>query len=223
MRVDFPTLRSPETVLRLAREEGRMHEIEYMTLFCSCERYMELLERGDVSDKAYLFVNSIANERMTEEEEQEYHERFAKIQQRIVIEITESEHLDMELVEGKKRVEGFSGMFALDDYGSGYNSELNLLELKPHFVKVDITIVRDIDKDANKQQIVSNIVEYAHKRNMMVIVEGLETAEEVEKSLALGVDLLQGFFLARPGEVPPAISDEAERLIREYWESVKAE
>ncbi len=217
MRVDFPTLRSPETVLRLAREEGRMSDVEYMTLFCSCERYEKLLEQGVVSEQAFLFVNSIANVRMTEAEEREYHERFGKLQPRIVIEITESEHLDMELVEGKKSVEGFSGMFALDDYGSGYNSEINLLELKPQFVKVDITIVRDMDKDVNKQQIVTNIVQYAHKRNMMVIAEGLETAEEVKKSLELGVDLLQGYFLARPGEVPPAVSEEAYQLIREYW------
>ncbi len=221
MRADYPTLRSPETVLRLAREAGRMHEMEYLTLFCSGECYTELLERGEVSEQAYLFVNSIANVRMTEEEEREYHVRFARIQPQVVIEITEVEQLDMKMVEGKKSVEGCSGMFALDDYGSGYNSEINLLELKPHFVKVDITIVRDIDKDANKQQVVSNIVEYAHKRGMMVIMEGLETAAEVGKSLELGADLLQGYFLARPGEVPPAINEEAARLIRAYWEERK--
>lgn len=218
MRVNLPTLRSPETVLRLAKEEGRMNEIECMTLFNSCECYERLLERGEVSGQAFLFVNSIANAQMTKEEEREFHEKFAQLQPRIVIEITEAEHLDMELVEGKKSVEGFSGMFALDDYGSGYNSEINLLELKPHFVKVDITIVRNIDKDTNKQQIVTNIVQYAHKRNMMVIAEGLESAEEVRKSLELGVDLLQGYFLARPGAVPPAISREAYQLIREDWE-----
>lgn len=105
-------------------------------------------------------------------------------------------------------------MFALDDYGSGYNSEINLLELNPDFVKVDITIVRDIDKDANKQQVVANIVEYAHKREMKVIAEGLETPEEVAMSLALGVDLLQGYFLARPSEIPPEISAEAYCLIQ---------
>jgi len=217
MRVNLPTLRSPETVLQIAKEEGRMHEIESITLFRSCECFSGLLERGEVSDKALLFVNSIANVCMTEEEEEEFHERFEKLQPRLVIEITEEEHMDMELVQKKREVEGFSGMFALDDYGSGYNSEVNLLKLKPNFVKVDITIVRDIDKDVNKQQIVSNIVHYAHKRNMMIIVEGLETAEEVKKSLELGVDLLQGYFFARPGAVPPSINEEAYQLIQEYW------
>ncbi len=214
MRVNYPTLRSPETVLKLAKEEGRMHEIEYQTMFRASECYCYLLEQGNVSDRALLFINSIANERMTEAEQQEYHQRFSHIQPRVVVEITEAEHMDMEMIRKKSQTEGFTGMFALDDYGSGYNSEINLLELNPDFVKVDITIVRDIDKDANKQQVVANIVEYAHKREMKVIAEGLETPEEVAMSLALGVDLLQGYFLARPGEIPPEISAEAYCLIQ---------
>lgn len=216
MRVPYPTLGSPETVLRLAREEGRMHDVECLTIFRSSECYMALLERGAVEKDALLFINSIANESMTEEEEQRYHEEYAVLQQRVVIEITEADHMDMELVHKKSRVEGFSGIFALDDYGSGYNSEINLLELHPRFVKVDISIVRGGDSDHNKQQIVNNIVDYAHKRDMLVVAEGLETAEELRMALELDVDLLQGFFLARPGEVPPAISEEALRIIREH-------
>ncbi len=115
-------------------------------------------------------------------------------------------------------MENFSGMFALDDYGSGYNSEINLLELKPKFVKVDISIVRDVDKDINKQQIISNIVSYGHKRDMLIIAEGLETAAELEKVLELGVDLLQGYYLARPGETPAPISAEALEVIRGFPE-----
>lgn len=216
MRVNYPALRSPETVLAFAREEGCMHDIERITMFRATECYQKLLDKGAVSKEALLFVNSIANECMTREEERLYHERFEELQGRIVVEITEAEHLDMELIRRKSRVESFSGMFALDDYGSGYNSEINLLELKPKFVKVDISIVRDVDKDANKQQIISNIVDYGHKRDMLILAEGLETAEELKKVLELGVDLLQGYFLARPAESPLPISQEALRVIEEF-------
>lgn len=216
MRVNYPALRSPDTVIALAKEEGHMHDIERITLFRATECYQALLERGVVSPEALLFINSIANESMTDEEEKRYHELFHELQRRIVIEITEAEHMDMELIKKKSSVEDFSGMFALDDYGSGYNSEINLLELQPKFVKVDISIVQNVDKDSNKQQIIRNIVEYGHKRGMLIIAEGLETEEELGKSLELGVDLLQGYYLARPGEVPPAISGEALRVIREW-------
>ncbi len=216
MRVNYPTLRSPKTVLTFAKEEGRMRDIERITMFRATECYKTLLERGAVPQEALLFINSIANECMTEEEENLYHEQFTELQRRIVVEITEAEHLDMELIRRKSSVKNFSGMFALDDYGSGYNSEINLLDLKPKFIKVDISIVRDVDKDINKQQIISNIVDYGHKRDMLIIAEGLETAEELEKVLELGVDMLQGYYLARPGEVPLPISDEALRVIEEY-------
>lgn len=220
MRVDMPSLANPQTVLQIAREEGCMAEIEKLTMFVATESYMSLLEQELVSEDALLFINSIANEDMTEEEEREYHKRFEKIQNRVVIEITETEHMELSLIRKKSEAEGFTGIFALDDYGSGYNSELNLLTLNPRYVKVDVTIVRDVDVDENKQQIVKNIVEYAHQRDMKIIAEGIETGSELKKLLELGADLLQGFYLARPGAVPPALSEDARLLLWGWKEKI---
>ncbi len=217
MRVNMPNLRSPLDVLQIARETDRMREIETITLFKASETYEALLKEQKVVPGALLFINSIADVSMTAEDDMRYHERFEHLQPQVVVEITEAENLDMELVTKKKSVKGFSGMIALDDYGSGYNTELNLLELSPNFIKVDIAIIRNIHQDEDKQQLVKNIVEYAHKRGMLIIAEGLECPEEVEKSLDLGVDLLQGYFLAKPGAVPPEISENAYTLIQEYW------
>ena len=63
----------------------------------------------------------------------------------MVIEITEEEAIDHEALEKKRNAPGFTGMFALDDYGSGYANENSLLELAPRFIKVDIAIIRGID------------------------------------------------------------------------------
>ena len=141
---------------------------------------------------------------------------FSSIQERIVVEITEEEGLDMVSLEAKRNMPGFSGMFALDDYGSGYSNEKNLLALSPAYIKVNIAIIRDIDKSQDKQQIVANIVSYAHERNMQVIAEGMETAAELETVLDLDVDLLQGYFLARPSAVPGTVSDEAFAVIQAH-------
>lgn len=213
MRVDMPSLANPEVVLQIAKEEGCMAQIEKLTMFVATENYETLLDKGLVPEEALLFINSIANEDMTEEEEWEYHKRFEKIQDRLVIEITETENMELSLIQKKSAAAGFTGIFALDDYGSGYNSELNLLALNPRYVKVDITIVRDVDVDENKQHIVKNIVEYAHRQDMFIIAEGIETESELKKLLDLGVDLLQGFYLARPGAVPPALSEDARLLL----------
>ena len=216
MRVSLPMITNPGQVMELAREEGCLHEIERITMFKSAESYLFLEREGLISGKEKLFVNSVASQHMTEAESKEYMRRFTSLQSRLVVEITEEEGMDSSALEIKRNTLGLQGNFALDDYGSGYSNEKNLIDLSPAYIKVDISIIRDIDKSQDKQQIVSNIVSYAHERNMQIIAEGMETAAELETVLALGVDLLQGYFLARPAAVPSKISDEALAVIQAF-------
>ena len=215
MRVDLPTLHSPADVLRLAREENCLHEVERITFFRASSAYQTLENAGKVVPSALLFVNSIASQYLTPDELSEYSARYASILPRIVIEITEEEVLDPKALCIKQTIRGSSGAFALDDYGSGYSNERSLLELSPNYIKIDLSIIRDIDTDANKRQIVSNTVSYAHQRGMKVVAEGLETADEVRTVLSLGVDLLQGFFLAMPQVEPGGASEESLAVIAE--------
>lgn len=215
MRVDLPTLHSPADVLRLAREENCLHEVERITFFRASSAYQALENAGKVVPSALLFVNSIASQYLTPDELSEYSARYASILPRIVIEITEEEVLDPKALRIKQTIPGSSGAFALDDYGSGYSNERSLLELSPNYIKIDLSIIRDIDTDANKRQIVSNTVSYAHQRGMKVVAEGLETADEVRTVLSLGVDLLQGFFLAMPQVEPGGASEESLAVIAE--------
>ena len=78
-----------------------------------------------------------------------------------------------------------------------------------------VTGFRDIDTDIDKQQIVANIVKYAHQRGMYIVAEGVETAEELKKVLELEVDLLQGYYLSRPAATPGAINPDALKIIEE--------
>lgn len=215
MRVDLPTLHSPADVLRLAREENCLHEVERITFFRASSAYQTLENAGKVVPSALLFVNSIASQYLTPDELSEYSARYASILPRIVIEITEEEVLDPKALRIKQTIRDSSGAFALDDYGSGYSNERSLLELSPNYIKIDLSIIRDIDTDANKRQIVSNTVSYAHQRGMKVVAEGLETADEVRTVLSLGIDLLQGFFLAMPQVEPGGASEESLAVIAE--------
>lgn len=83
---------------------------------------------------------------------------------------------------------------------------------------MNLSIIRDIDKNADKQQIVENIVAYAHKRGMKIVAEGLETPEEIRAVLELEVDLLQGFYLGRPEPVPKEINPEAVKVITDFYD-----
>ncbi len=213
MRVDLPTLHSPAQVMQLAHETGRLYEIERITVFHSSEIFQRLQAQGLLQSDALLFINSIANVSLTVEDVEEYAQRYPELLKRLVVEITEQEDLDRACLERKRNIPGFSGSFALDDYGSGYSNELNLLELSPRYIKIDISIVRGIDTDRDKQQIVSNIVAYAHARSMQLIAEGIETEAQLRTVIGLGVDLLQGYYLSRPAAVPAPIAPAAQAVI----------
>ena len=213
MRSDLPTLRSPATIMKLAREQGALYEIERITFTKALETFDSLCRAGSVSGDAMLFVNSIASTCLTQADVDYIDSRWRELRRRMVIEITEEEEIDYEALERKRNAPGFSGMFALDDYGSGYSNENTLLQLAPRFVKVDITIIRGIDTSPDKQQILRNVEAYAHPRSMKIVAEGVETAAELRTVIELGADLLQGYFLARPAIVPGAIAPEAAAII----------
>lgn len=162
----------------------------------------------------FLRIMEMASEYMTDEECREFRQRYLDIRSQLVLEITEQELLSKEALE-RKTSKGFLGAVALDDYGSGYNSEKSLLALSPKYIKVDMVIIRDIDTDIDKQQIVANIVKYAHQRGMYIVAEGVETAEELKKVLELEVDLLQGYYLSRLAATPGAINPDALKIIEE--------
>ena len=217
MRANLPILKRPDVVMKIAREEGALREIERMTMFRATEAFADLREKKRIKGDALLFINSIASQHMAAKDEIEFNNRYAKLQKQIVIEITEEESIDYHALETKKNALGFEGAFALDDYGSGYSNEKSLLDLAPKYIKVDLSIIRDIDTDPDKQQIVENIVAYAHKRDMKIVAEGLETPEEIKKVLELEVDLLQGFYLARPEPVPGNINEDALKIIAAFY------
>ncbi len=88
---------------------------------------------------------------------------------------------------------------ALDDFGAGH-AGLNLLaDFLPRVLKIDMYLVRDIDSNPVKQAIVKHLVQLCNELNVRVLAEGLETKAEVYFVADLGVDLMQGYYFAKPG------------------------
>ena len=200
--------------MKLAREMDKLYEVERLTIFKATSTFVMMQNRGRLHRNTKLFLNSIASSSLTDEDVAEFKAQFAELLNNLVIEITEEEEIDREALERKRRALGDQGAFALDDWGSGYSNSNSLLELSPDYIKVDITIICDIDTDADKQQLVKDIVEYAHGRGMKIVAEGIETEAELRKVIELGVDLLQGYFLAKPAASPSEIAPQALSVIR---------
>ena len=222
MRVNMPVLKGPGQVLQVAREEACLHDVERLTVFKASEAFVRLKKDGHIRGDELLFLNSISSQYLTDEESREYIARYSVLQDQLVVEVTESENLDPEILERKRHFPGFKSIFALDDYGSGYSNEKTLLSLSPHYIKLDISIIHSIDTDVSKQQLASYIISYAHLHDIQIIAEGIETSAELLKVLELGADLLQGYYLARPAAVPEAIDPEAVKYIQKFQKAHRA-
>ncbi|MFP4497882.1 MAG: EAL domain-containing protein [Vulcanimicrobiota bacterium] len=123
----------------------------------------------------------------------------------IVFEVVESDHItDVDhLIDilNFYRKSGF--LVALDDFGSGYSSFSLLTKLKPDIIKLNMDLVRDIDKDTYKAEIAMRIIEMAKKLNVKTVVEGVETREQLDWTQKYEVDFVQGYLFGMPGCPPP--------------------
>lgn len=215
MRADMTMLQNPAEILALAKQESKLNQIEILTWKKSLESYVAQMEAGTIQKECRLFINSIASQTMDEAHYQEIEDAYGEYLEQVVLEVTEEEEMDETILGIKKdKVAKWNAALALDDYGSGYNSEKNLLRLAPQYIKVDLDIIRDIDKNADKQKIMANIVSYAHERGMYIVAEGIETREETIQVIQMGADYLQGYYFAKPQPIPALIREESRQLLK---------
>ncbi|MCL2109631.1 MAG: GGDEF domain-containing protein, partial [Oscillospiraceae bacterium] len=106
---------------------------------------------------------------------------------------------------------------ALDDVGSGF-SRLNIIsDVRPNFIKIDINLVRNIDKDEIKRFLCKAMIDFCKSAKIKVIAEGIETEEELEILMQLGADYGQGYFLGIPRSGFEAIAPEKVEFIKGHY------
>jgi EAL domain-containing protein (putative c-di-GMP-specific phosphodiesterase class I) len=128
---------------------------------------------------------------------------LSRVASRVILEITERTSLEGELDLRYRVAElrelGFR--IAIDDLGSGHARMGTFTPLDTDFVKLDMSLVRDVDKHPMKQRLIRSITELCRAQGTMVIGEGVEAEAEAKVLVDLGCDLLQGYLIARPA--PP--------------------
>ena len=125
---------------------------------------------------------------------------LSKIASRVVLEITERNSLEGE-VDLRYRVAELRELgfrIAIDDLGGGHARMQTFTPLDTDFVKLDMSLVRDVDKHPMKQRLVKSITDLCREQGTKIIGEGVETEAEAKVLVELGCDLLQGYLIARP-------------------------
>jgi diguanylate cyclase (GGDEF)-like protein len=95
--------------------------------------------------------------------------------------------------------------FAVDDMGAGYSGLRQITTVRPTYLKLDRSLISGIDTDPDRGALVSAMLGYARQTGGHLVAEGVETEAELETLTQLGVELVQGFYLARPGWPWPAV------------------
>lgn len=116
------------------------------------------------------------------------------------IEVTESAYTDdprriIDIVESLRH-QGHTVL--LDDFGSGYSSLNTLKDMSIDILKLDMSFLRDFDRDPRTRHVIAHVVAMAHDLGLKVVAEGVETEEQVEFLRTVGCDLAQGYHYARP-------------------------
>jgi EAL domain-containing protein (putative c-di-GMP-specific phosphodiesterase class I) len=194
LRPNDPVLMHPVAMLEAGERLGRIEQLGRIIRLRIAEAYMAARPA-----RTLIFVNLHAKDLY----DRSLLSRFApltQISRNVVLEITERTSLE-NLTDIRERVAelrqlGFQ--IAIDDLGAGHSRMRMLTPVDCDYVKLDQSLVRDIDRDIGKQELVHSITRRCHQHGIVVIGEGIETDEEAAILQEIGCDLLQGFLFGRP-------------------------
>lgn len=219
------TLFSPDKLFSTAERFNRLWDLE---LLCNTK----IIEKANKMDKnKLLFINvspAIVND-------SRFNKGFAKAllmkhkisSESIIFEITGKacikDYKSFRSILSIYIDEGYK--IAIDNAGSGYSGIKTLAETKPNYIKIDMSIIRDVDKDSFKQAVIKAFVMISQDTSRKLIAQGIETEAELNTLIKLGVYAGQGFFLQKPcdtfKDIPKAVKEKIINLnksLNAYYE-----
>ncbi len=210
MRSKMENFKSPLEIIDVATTQAKLQQLESLVIFTAFEDISKNEEK--LGDRK-VFINSLPSQVLDHESTKKLVELYEKHLNKVVVEITEQASLNKNNLKRKwEFVEDFGLELAIDDFGSGFSNERRILDLEPSIVKVDMNLIQGINHDKDKQIIVRNLVEFCQSKNIKLVAEGVENSKDLKYIIDLGIDYVQGYYLARPNfeflEIPKEIKAE---------------
>jgi len=194
-RFDLEPIRDPDLWFAEAAAAGLSVELELAAI------RLALADLHRIPADAYLSINMSPGTAASP--------RFAEVlepyaAERIILEVTE--HAPVEdydrLKEALREMRRMGVRLAVDDAGAGFASLRHILQLDPDFIKVDMSLTQNIDRERAKRALAAGLISFASEIDAWIVAEGIETETEVEALRGLGVVYGQGLYLAAPGQIP---------------------
>ena len=190
-RFSVQPARSPDVWFSEAAQVDLAKELELSAIRSALE------DLGDVPADAYLSVN-VSPQTLLTDAFQTTMRAFDL--QNLVLEITEHAVIEDydDVIEALAGLRSKGLRIAVDDAGAGHSSLRHIVQLDPEFIKLDMSLTRDVDSDLARRALVSALVFYTRETSAQIIAEGIETASELETLKLLGVSRGQGYHLGKP-------------------------
>jgi len=193
----------PDQLLLAARRSGLLERLD------SAARLTAIRLASEAQLDSCIFVNF--NPRFVNESLDAWQQTMELVvasgipTHRFVFEVVESDHIQnlSHLQDVLDSCREIGVRVALDDIGTGYNSLQLMSRVRPDFIKLDMELIRDVDKDTYKSCVVAKLIELARELSVYTVVEGVETRNEWEWAATHGADFAQGYLFARPAHAPP--------------------
>ncbi|WP_419768699.1 EAL domain-containing protein [Arcobacter sp.] len=203
-----------ESLVRLINEKGEViSPVEFLNISKKGNYYNKITSRVlENSFKMLDFVNtklSINLSALDIEKEQTRKEifnlldKYKKDNKRIVFELLEDENVkDFKSIKlFIRKVKRRGVMIAIDDFGAGYSNFERLLDFEPDILKIDGSLVKNIEKDSFSRNIIETIVSFAKKQKILTIAEYVENESIFNLLNEIGVDYSQGYYFGKPEDL----------------------
>jgi EAL domain-containing protein (putative c-di-GMP-specific phosphodiesterase class I) len=198
---------NPEYTFLEAKKEKQLYELDSRSIHKAILTYHKAgLRKKDGNLFLNILPSTILNQNFSSFLNKIIADNYL-VSQQIVLEISESELID-DLEDFKIRISELKKqgiLIAIDDIGKGYASFKNIVELEPDFLKLDRYFAKDLHLSTQKQTLISLFISYCEQYKTQLILEGVESEEEVAIAKALGVPFAQGYIIGRPALLQESI------------------
>ncbi len=188
------SLIAPIHFLELAKKNKLYHQLTMIMIEKTFERFKHLPYSVSIN----LSVDDITNKEIYQFIIEKLH--ASPISKNIVFEILESEGIEnfdqvLKFIDSAK---SYGAKISIDDFGTGYSNFEYLMKLKVDYIKIDGSMIKNIDTDKNSQMITQTIVEFAQRMNIKTVAEFVHSKNVYDKIVELGVDYTQGYYFGSP-------------------------
>jgi len=201
LRSQEPRLPFPVEIINTAHMLDRMYELSSRIRIAASEPFIEHHEHSS------LFINLHPRE-LLDPDLISPDAPLTRMASKVILEVSEDNLLE-DIVETKHRlgqIKELGFQICVDGLGSGLAGISNFTILKPSIIKLDSSLVYKIETSDAKKKIVQSLVNTCHELGILVVAVGIETRGELDTCTEIGCDLLQGYFLGKPGDAFPEVT-----------------